>query len=638
MNSNKKGIFGYRQGLSRFLTRSSSDWFDPTTFLVPVHDTLPDEAAQKPSFWPARIILLLLSLVFVWRLTSLEIIQGQAHRYLAEGNRIRRQVTIAPRGSVVDRRNQALVTNEPGYSLDLIPSDLPRNQQARTSLLETVAAQTGKSDDSLTTLVNQAGLGSLDPITLEPNLDREKALLYKIKFASLPGVRVSLVPSRHYDTTPGLSHLLGYTSRLTDADIRKHPEYDRVSPIGRSGLESSYDTALRGTGGVSQIEVDANGQFQRYLDNLPPVSGKTVHLTLDKGLQAETAAALQEAMAKNGAKQAAAIALDPRSGAIIASVSLPSYDNNLFTRGISPQEYQALNNDPDKPLLNRVTDGLYPAGSTVKPFVALAGLQEKVISPGTTLDTSAGAIKIGPWTFPDWKKHGVTDVKLAIAESNDYFFYSLGGGYGPISGLGVDRLGRYYSLFGLGQHTGVDYTTDQSGLVPTPQWKQKVKRESWYIGDTYHVAIGQGDLLVTPLQLARGMSSLINGGRLVTPHIVDSLEAPGAGTKETLKWPEEHINLDPQAVQTVREGMYMTVNSDTGSARSLRTLPFVSAGKTGTAQFGTEEKTHAWYLGFAPYDNPEIVVAVIVEGGGEGNAISVPVAGRMFSYYMSHKD
>ncbi len=638
MSSSKKGIFGYRQGLSRFLTRSTSEWFDPSTFLIHGQQTLPDEGAEKPTFWGGKIALVFLVLVVVWRLTNLQIVEGQAHRFLAEGNRVRRQITIAPRGSIVDRRNVPLVTNQPGYSLELVPSDLPQDKDARLAVFATLAQVTGVPVETVTKLVTQVGLGSLTPVSLQANLDREKALVYKVKLATTPGVHVSFVPTRHYDTTPGLAHLLGYTSELTDQDITKHPDYNRSSPIGRSGLESSYDVALRGQDGVSEVEVNANGQLQRPLDTFSPQPGKTVHLTLDQGLQAETVAALQEAMAKNNAQQAAAIALDPRTGGILASVSLPSYDNNLFAAGISTSQYETLSKDPNKPLLNRTVDGLYPAGSTIKPFVAAAALQEKTITPSTTLDTSAGVIEIGQFKFPDWKKHGVTDVKLALAQSNDLFFYALGGGWDKIPGLGVERLRRYYSEFGFGQDTGVDYTTEQSGLVPTPEWKKKVKKESWYIGDTYHIAIGQGDLLVTPTQLARALSSLVNGGRLVTPHLVASLDDPSGVQSDSLSFPEQKISLDANVIETVRQGMYLTVNSDTGSARALRELPFSSGGKTGTAQFGTEEKTHAWYVGFAPYDNPEIVVTVIVEGGGEGNAISVPVAGRMFNYYMSHRN
>lgn len=635
MTAPKKGIFGYRQGLNRYVHDPKKSWVDVSLFLVHGQEPLEEEEPEKPTFSLAKGLVTLMVLLLVWRLTGLQIAEGSKNRYLAEGNRIRRQITTSPRGAIVDKKGESLVSNEAGYSLDIIPADLPKNKKERESVFQAVADVQKISPEEIQKMVMQLGLGSMEPLVLQPNLPREQALIYKVKFAQLSGVRVSFSPTRKYDSTPGLSHILGYTSRMTQSDVDKHPDYPPSSPIGRSGVESSYDTELRGSVGISEIEVNANGQYQRTLQNTPPQVGKTLRLSLDKGLQSELAAALEEAMSKNGAKQAAGIAMDPRTGGILASVSLPSYDDNLFAKGISTDEFGKLNSHPDKPLLNRVVNGVYPSGSTIKPFVAAAALQEKTITPSTKLDTSAGVIKIGQWEFPDWKVHGITDVKQAIAESNDIFFYALGGGYGQISALGVERLGKYYRNFGFGKETGLDYASDNKGLIPDPDWKKKVKKESWYIGDTYHIAIGQGDLLVTPLQLVRALSSLLNGGYLPTPHVVESVESTQDGTTKQLEFSSEKVSVSPEVMQTVREGMHQTVLA--GSARALNTLPFSSGGKTGTAQFGSEEKTHAWYIGFAPYDNPEIAVAVIVEGGGEGNAISVPVAGRVFQYYMSHK-
>lgn len=598
---------------------------------------MPNEESDRPNYFFARLGILLIGLLLVFRLTNLQIAQGNENRYLAEGNRIRQQISVAPRGAIFDRKGEKLVTNQAGYSLDLIPSDLPRKRAERELVLQQVSTLTNSPLDSLSRALNQVGLFSLDPISIAANITREQALIYKMKLSNLPGVRVSYLPTRSYDQTAGLAHLLGYTARMTQADLDKHPDYPRNSSIGRLGIEGAYDVQLRGEVGVHELEVNASGQLQRSVKNTPPKVGATLHLTVDRGLQAELVAALQEAMAKNGSKNAAAIAMNPQTGAILASVSLPSYDNNLFSGGISQEDYDRLNTDPNKPLLNRVVDGLYPPGSTIKPFVAAAALQEKTIAPNTQLDTSAGAIEIGQWRFPDWKTHGVTDVKRAIAESNNIFFYALGGGWNKISGLGVERLERYYQMFGLGQSTETDFDTGKAGLVPDPDWKKKVKKETWYIGDTYHIAIGQGDLLTTPLQMARAVSSLVNGGRLVTPHTVARIESAENGVQETLSFPASPLALSTEAIETVKQGMGQTVNSETGSARVLRSLPFSSGGKTGTAQFGNDKKTQAWYIGFAPYENPEIAIAVIVEGGGEGNAIAVPVAGRAFSYYMSHR-
>lgn len=632
----RKGIFGYVPKGDKH-QRLATDWFDPSCFLLKGEEPIEEDETDKPSFPFGKILLIILGLILAYRLSYLQVVLGAEHRYLAEGNRVRRQVVIAPRGIIVDRKGNNLVINEPGYQLDLIPADLPRVKSDRDQVINQLAQDTGVIKEDILKQITLVGLGSIDAVEIKTNLEREEALLYKMKFATLPGVRVAYAPTRRYHEAKGLAHMLGYTSKMNERDVERHPDYHRASPIGRSGLESSYDAHLRGEVGITEIEVNAQGQYQRLLRNIPPKVGKTLRLSLDLGLQQELVAALEEAMQKNGAKQSAAILMNPKTGGILASVSLPTYDNNTFAKGISQSDYKKLTDDPDKPLLNRVVDGVYPPGSTVKPFVAAAALQENTITPKTTLDTSIGVIKIGQWEFPDWKVHGITEFKQAIAESNDIFFYALGGGWDKIPGLGIERMEKYYKLFGFGESTGVDYTAENTGLVPNPEWKKRVKKESWYIGDTYHISIGQGNMLSTPIQLGRALSSLVNGGRLVTPHVVDGLEQPETGQVEPLSFPEERLSISDDVIREVKEGMKRTVDSDTGSARSLKALPFASGGKTGTAQFGTEEKTHAWYIGFAPYDDPEIVAVVLVEGGGEGNAIAVPVAGRVFDYYMKHK-
>lgn len=634
----KKGLLGYIGSLGSVADHPKTEWFDVSPMLMPSHGVMPDHSQETKRFWWAYVLLCLLAVAFVFRLSQLQIAHGDQNRLLADGNRVRRQVSIAPRGSIVDAKGRELVTNVAGYSLAVVPADLPARAKDRQAAIDKIAELKGLNAEDLTKKIRQAGFTSHQEVTIIPTITREEALVDKIRFAQLPGVHISYVPSRKYDTTVGLAHILGYTSRMNDRDIERHPDYYTAAPIGRAGLESSYDVQLRGQEGVDDIEVNAQGQFQRTLDHQAPKVGQILHLSLDSGLQNEMHAALQEAMEKEKVKQAVGVAMNPTTGAILASVSLPNYDNNMFAQGVSTTDFKKVNEDPDKPLLNRAVDGLYPAGSTIKPFVAAAALQEGTITPQTSLDTSAGVIEIGEARFPDWKKHGISNVTLAIAESNNFFFYALGGGYKHIPPLGVERLGKYYTGFGFGAPTGVDYASDSDGLVPTPEWKKRVKKESWYIGDTYHISIGQGDLLVTPTQLARGLSSLVNGGNLPTPHMVAATEDPDTKEKKSLTFPTQKVPVTESALATVREGMRLTVNSETGSARALRSLPFSSGGKTGTAQFGsTDGKTHSWYMGYAPHDNPEIVVVVIVEGGGEGNVISVPVAGRVFQYYMNNK-
>lgn len=296
----KKGLFGYRFGLKSNLSSPGSEWFDPSAFLVRGEETLTEEETEKPQLLLPKIVTLIAVAILGFRLTHLQIAQGNENRYLAEGNRIRRQILPAPRGAIVDRSGKELVVNEPGYSLDIIPSDLPRKKDDRHVVLQRVADEHKVPLETIAKLVDKAGLSSLDPVSVASNLPREQALIYKVKFATTPGVRVSYSPTRRYELTPGLAHLLGYTSLLTEDDLKKHPDYQRSALIGRSGIESSYDLDLRGEVGISEVEVNATGQFQRALRNTPPQVGKTLRLTLDNGLQAEMAAALEEAMSKNG--------------------------------------------------------------------------------------------------------------------------------------------------------------------------------------------------------------------------------------------------------------------------------------------------------------------------------------------------
>jgi len=328
-----------------------------------------------------------------------------------------------------------------------------------------------------------------------------------------------------------------------------------------------------------------------------------------------------------------AIVMDVRSGGILSMVSLPDYENNLFATKIAKEDYQKLILDKSNPMFNRAVSGTYPPGSISKIIMAAAGLSEHVIGKNTAFDTPA-EIKIGEYIFPDWKDHGYTNIVRAIAESNNIFFYALGGGYDQIKGMGVAKMKQYWEMFGLGAQTGIDIPGEASGLLPDVEWKKRVKNEPWYLGDSYHVAIGQGDLLVTPIQMLRATAVIANGGKLLEPQLVKKiLGADGTVIKEFGPQIEREGFLSSDVIRTVGEGMRMAVTE--GSARNLNDLPVDVAGKTGTAQFLNNQKTHAWFECYAPYDNPEIAIIVMVEGGGGGHEIAAPVAKDILSYYFS---
>jgi penicillin-binding protein 2 len=328
--------------------------------------------------------------------------------------------------------------------------------------------------------------------------------------------------------------------------------------------------------------------------------------------------------------------MNPNNGQIITLISLPAYDNNLFAQGISQVNYDKFLNNKNNPLFNRAISGEIPSGSTIKPVIAAAALQEGIITENTSF-LSNGGLSIGQWFFPDWKfgGHGTTNVRKALAESVNTFFYYIGGGYKDFNGLGLDNLVKYMHLFGLGEETGIDLPGESSGFVPTKEWKEETKDETWYIGDTYHISIGQGDILTTPLQVANFTAVVANGGILYKPMVVSALL-------------DEHNNLvrniepviirqnfvDAYNLQVVREGMRQAVTS--GSARSLSVLPVTSAGKTGTAQWSSRKANHAWFTGFAPYENPEIVITVLVEEGDEGSTMAAPIAKEIMQWYFTN--
>ena len=366
---------------------------------------------------------------------------------------------------------------------------------------------------------------------------------------------------------------------------------------------------------------------------MAPISGSDLFLNIDEELQKRLYDSLSANLEKTDTKTAAAVAIDPRTGGVLAMISLPSYDNNLFAQGISNSDYQTLVQDKNLPLLNRTINGEYPPGSTIKPAVAAAALAEGTITPDTIIQGMGGRINIGGFSFGDWKAHGPSDVRTAIAESNDIFFYTIGGGYGPIQGLGMDRMKKYENMFGFGKATGIDLSGESIGLIPSEQWKLDKIGERWYIGDSYHCAIGQGFVLATPLQLADYTAAIANGGTLYQPRIVNSIKS-GDGKIQNI--PPVILNqnfLSKDILNVVREGMRKTVTD--GTAQPLKTMSVAVAAKTGTAQFGSEGKTHGWFIAFAPYDNPEIAVAILAEGGGEGYSTGVPVTKDVFDWYFS---
>jgi len=590
---------------------------------------------------PISIFIILALAVLAGRSAWLQIVKGNYYYSLAEGNRIRIERLEPKRGIIYDQNLNPLVRNVANSLLYLIPADLPRDEEARDKVIKKVSdilpELPAEEIKNKLARIKIGTLNSYQPLFLADNIPYEKAMLLYLKSANLPGVFLTDKTRRGYDlSAASLSHVLGYTGKINEKELEKSgDEYLPIDYIGKTGVEYFWENELKGESGKKYIEVDALGKEKKIISQSKTTDGHNLVLSLDLGLQKKLEEVTAAYLKKLNLNKAAAVVMNPNNGEILALVSFPAYDSNKFAKGISSEDYASLLDSPDNPLFNRVISGEYPSGSTIKPVIAAAGLEEKIISEHTSF-LSVGGISIGQWFYPDWKAggHGLTDVRKAIAQSVNTFFYYIGGGYEDFFGLGVERIVNYAKLFGLGAQTGVDLAGEAAGFLPTEEWKEKVKGERWYIGDTYHLAIGQGDLLVTPLQVANYTSVFANGGRLYRPHLVkEILTRDDKLVREVETAPIESDFIDKYNIEVVRQGLRQTITS--GSAASLGSLPVAVAGKTGSAQWSTKEKTHAWFTGFAPYEKPEIVITILVEQGGEGSEVAVPIAREVMQWYFN---
>jgi penicillin-binding protein 2 len=562
----------------------------------------------------------------------LQVIKGEHYFALAEDNRIRTKYIKASRGVFYDRNSNPLVHNISGFSIFITPADLPRNDLERDMVLQHVSDIAEISLDELKEKINDRRY-YFQPIAIETGIGYERAMALKIISADLLGVSLEIDTWRQYLAGSSFSHLLGYVGKINAEEYEsKSDNYLLSDNIGKTGLEKSFEDLLRGEHGKRLIEVDAFGREKKVVSRSEFRPGRDLILSIDQELQNKSYEILEEAL---GDKKAAVVIIsNPQNGEILSLVDYPSYDNNLFATGISHDDYNALIGDERNPLFMRSIAGEYPSGSTVKIVVSAAALEEGLVTRNTTF-TSVGGLWVGnKWFFPDWKTggHGLTNVTKAIAESVNTYFYYIGGGFGEFTGLGVDVLGKYMRMFGIGERLGIDLPGEQDGFVPTKDWKEEVKNEPWYIGDTYHLAIGQGDILVTPLQVNSYTAAIANGGTLYRPMLVREL-IHDDGKREILM-PEiiRDIEVDSGNIDIVRSGMRQAVTG--GSAIRLNSLPVEAAGKTGTAQWNSTKENHAWFTAFAPYDKPSFAITVLVEEGGEGSAVAVPIANEIMRYWF----
>ena len=503
------------------------------------------------------------------------------------------------------------------------------NQENESVLIEGLVKYTDLEPAQVREAINLAR-GNIQPVLLIKSLPHEVVIELERSLKELPGVQLASASVRNYLRPYALSHVIGYTGLASAEEILSNESLLMNDIIGKSGIEKKYDEELRGQSGAAYVEVNADGHPQKELSQAAPEPGQDLVLTIDADLQDFIFNILAEKK-----RRGAVIALDPLTGAVLALVNYPAYDPNVFSQPARQGESRSVLLDEQQPLFNRAIGGKYPPGSTIKPLIAAAGLQEKLITGQTTV-LSSGGLQIGEWNFPDWKAggHGQTNVTKAIAESVNTFFYLLAGGDETKQGLGVRKITKYLNSFSWGKITGIDLPGEAAGLLPSPEWKSETKNESWYIGDTYHLGIGQGDVLVSPLQVAVSTAAIANGGTVYTPFVVAE-QKTGKEVNNTHRAVSAKLPITINNLQIVQQGMRQAVQE--GSARRLNSLPVALAGKTGTAQLDArEDVTHAWFTSYGPIESPNLVITVLLEEGGKGDVDAIPVAEEIWQWWIEH--
>lgn len=577
--------------------------------------------------------------VLLGKLYYLQVVRGAEYYGTAEGNRIRSIPVIPARGVIFDNFGRRLAYNVPDFALFVVPADLPETQEQEDVMFKKLAQILGESHFDLVERFSHVPRTSTEPVEIMRGLSRDQAIAAASESGPFQGVFVSGSQQREYAFDEQLAHTLGYTGSISEEEYQGYVRergYALIEHVGKTGIEKTYQESLRGIPGRELWEVDSRGSQKRVLEKTEPMVGDNLYLHLDAGLQQIAWDALAEMTALRKSPGGTVIALDPRNGAVRALVSYPSFSGQAFSRGIGTSEYQSLIADASNPLFNRAVNGEYPSGSTIKLVVGAAALDEGLVTRNTSI-TSTGGIHVGIYRYPDWRYggHGETNIIHGLADSVNTYFYAIGGGYGSIEGLGIDRIVEYGERFGLNAPTGIDLPVEQAGFLPSKEWKEEVKGERWYLGDTYHAAIGQGDVLVTPLQVANFTAAIANGGTVYSPRIVDRVGRTYESARTIAPVVLQEHAASPETVSIIQEGLRAAVTY--GTVRSLLGLPVSSAGKTGTAQFATDKTPHAWFTGYAPYEEPELVIAVLVEQGEGGDLSATPIAKKMFEWYFNQR-
>jgi len=580
----------------------------------------------------ARIVIIVCMLTLLSRFFWLQIIAHENFSTRSESNRVSIRPLAPNRGLIYDRRGRVIAENRPAYRLEIVPEkvkDIP-------ALLDELSGLIALSDDDRKSFdKSRRHYRVFDSIPVKFNLSEQEVARFAVNRHRFSGVDVVPYLSRYYPYGELLTHVIGYVGRLDDADIARVDagNYRGTRMIGKIGIEQFQEASLHGTSGFERVETNASGRVLHVLERQQAIAGTDLVLSIDVAVQ-------QAAWDALGDQPGSVVAIDPRDGSVIALVSKPGYDPNMFVHGISQRAYDRILNTPDRPLFNRALRGGYEPGSTIKPFVGLAGLELGLVTPQTRV-FSNGTFYIEGYSRPyrDWKDagHGWVTMRTALEQSVNTYFYQLA------MNMGIDRMHDYLAQFGFGSATGIDVLGEGKGLLPSREWKRTAREEPWYPGETVIAGIGQGFNVVTPLQLANAVATLVNGGRRYEPRLLYATKQAGDDRAQRVRAPLalEIAKNDPQDWQVVLDGMDRVVNGVHGTARSIAVdSRYRVAGKTGTAQvyqLGAGEtykldevprhlRDHALFIAFAPVENPRIAIAVVVEHGGVGSRVAAPVA------------
>ncbi len=599
-----------------------------------------DPGAFRKRFKIVFVVVSIMISFLIIRMWHLQIVRGDELRQRSENNSVRLRKIKPLRGLILDTNGQVLVDNQPSFDIIFEPNRARNIDDVAYKLKNLLAARSM----ALTMEIPSYGKKRwFPPVKIDKNISIEKLSIIETHTPDLPGVTVEVVPIRKYLSGEMTAHIIGYTGEVSPEELKKEANSGLSvgDIIGKDGLEKYLDQYLKGKSGAQQVEVNALGKEIKVIGKIEPVSGYNVVLSIDANLQKVAWEALKD-------KAGAAAVIDPRNGAVLALVSTPSFDPNLFNGGISFEDWEELSTDPSHPLGNRAISGQYPPGSTYKLIVAAAALGEGLISPDTSFNCN-GSFELGNRAYRCWQKHGHGRVSLhrALVESCDVYFYNVG------KLVGVDTIAEYARAFGFGQATGIDLPREKSGLIPTKEWKLSRFKEAWQLGETISISIGQGYDLVTPLQLVNAYAALANGGTVYRPRIIKRIETADGRILKTFE-PEAKstLPLSREDMDILTRALWGVVNEDGGTGHALRRKEADVCGKTGTAQVvgmpsdktakrnltSAKFRDHALFVCFAPCKNPEIAIAVIAENAGHGGSAAAPIARKIVDAYFENKN